>query len=548
MFIFSHTVKTIVGEDCMRIFVANFKLRSAICLSTVLILMFLSFTRVIAVMADSKATSNAFNTIEIEIDSGRGNIYDKNGLRLTGGEEYFANVFLPSEKSIIKFAQETNGVEREKGLKTLRQNKPTVVFKKEKISGSGIYSFPTTKRYSDDLYLGQLIGYTNSENIGVYGLEKYFNEILYSDRSKTASFNVAASGDFLLGESPTVKNGNSKGNLFLTIDKNIQKICANSTAEMEKGGVVVSEISTGKILALLSKPGLSAEDLVSAINNKSQPFINRTLSAYSVGSVFKPVVAAAMLENNKGSFCYNCKGNTKILGIDFHCNNLNGHGKLNLKEAIAHSCNTYFFNGANTVSSTALHNIAVSLGFGSPIDLSGGVKASAGKLTTLDQLKKSKANIANFSIGQGNIALSPLVLCNLYSAIANNGEYYTPNLIEGYTNNKKFISNESSKKVVVFSKATAATLKEDLIYAIYTGTGKAAKPNYGGAGGKTATAQTGQYKNGKEILNSWFCGFFPADKPKYTVVVFCEDGVSGSKDAAPIFKNIADQMFLLGYK
>ncbi len=548
MFIFSHTVKTIFGEVCMRIFIANFKLRSAICLSVVLILMFLCFTRVLAVMSDSKAVFNSFNSIEIEIDSGRGNIYDKNGLRLTGGEEYFANVFLPNEKSIIKFVQETKGEEREKGLKTLRQNKPTVLFRKNKIFGSGIYSFPASKRYSDDLYLGQLIGYTDSENKGVYGLEKYFDDILYSNRGKTASFTVSASGEFLLGESPSIKNGNSKGNLFLTIDKNIQKICVNSTAEMEKGGVVVSEISTGKILALVSKPGLVVDDLVSAINNKSQPFINRTLNAYSVGSVFKPVVAAAMLENNKGSFCYSCSGNTKILGIDFHCNNLNGHGKLNLKEAIAHSCNTYFFNGANTVSTSALHNIATSLGFGSSIDLSGGVKASAGKLTSLSELKKSKANIANFSIGQGNIALSPLVLCNLYSAIANNGEYYTPHLVEGYTNNKKFISNKSSQKVVVFSKSTAATLKEYLIYALYTGTGKTAKPNYGGAGGKTATAQTGQYKSGKEILNSWFCGFFPADQPKYTVVVFCEDGISGSRDAAPIFKNIADQMFLLGYK
>jgi len=80
------------------------------------------------------------------------------------------------------------------------------------------------------------------------------------------------------------------------------------------------------------------------------------------------------------------------------------------------------------------------------------------------------------------------------------------------------------------------------VNAVSNGTGKNALPQEGGAGGKTATAQTGRYDNKKEILNAWFCGFFPEKEPKYSVVVLAEDADSGSANSAPIFKKIADEI------
>lgn len=547
MFNFSHTVQTILRGDCMRNFYFTFKYRSALCLSVVLILMFVSFTRVLSVINDNRSAQYVQNTVVVEINNGRGDFYDCNGQKLTGGERYYAVVFLPSKQSIIRFIQETTGEERQKGLTLLRQNKPAVIYRDEKISGTGIFCFEFEQRYNDEIYLGQLIGYTNAEEKGVYGLEKAFDDLLATGGANTVSFDLNAAGEYLLGAEPCVTNSGGAGAVFLTIDKKIQNICATASKNLNKGAVVVTETATGKIRALVSKPGLSVNDLASAVNNSNAPFINRAVSAYSVGSVFKPLIAAALLENNKGDFCHTCNGYSNILGITFYCNNKAGHGNLNLKNGLAYSCNTYFYSAAASVSPKSLYNLAVALGFNNTLNLANGIKTAKGSLTTLEQLEKSKANIANFAIGQGNIAISPLVLSNLYSAIAGEGRYITPTIVEGYIKNGEYKKENSGQTNVVFSKATAEVLKGYLVNVVNMGTGKSAKPNKGGAGGKTATAQTGQYKNGSEILNAWFCGFFPEENPKYTVVVLAEDAVSGANDAAPIFKEIADQMHEKGY-
>ena len=531
----------------MRNFYFTFKYRSAICLTVVLLLMFVSFTRVLAVINDSSEAVSNHNSVEVEINNGRGNFYDCSGQKLTGGKKYYAIVFLPCRQAMIRFVQETSGEEREKGFNTLRQNKPTVIYRTEKISGNGIFSFEAEERYNDEIFLGQLIGYTDLSEHGIYGLEKAFDKVLYSNKANTVSFNLNAVGDYLTGFEPTVVNGVNSDAVFLTIDKEIQKICVDASKKLSKGAVVVTETATGKIRALISKPTLSINDLASAVENADSPFLNRAVSAYSVGSVFKPLIAAAMLENNKGDFCYNCNGFCEILGITFYCNNKNGHGNLNLKNGLAYSCNTYFYNAAATVKAEALYNLAVSFGFNNSLNLVNGINTAKGSLTSLEELKKSKANIANFAIGQGNIALSPVVLGNLYSAIANGGRYVTPTIVEGYIKNGNYEKCAKGDTNAVLSKATAEVLKNYLINAVNIGTGKSAKPKIGGAGGKTATAQTGQYKNGKEILNAWFCGFFPEENPKYTVVVLAEDAVSGGGDAAPIFKEIADQMHQKGY-
>ena len=531
----------------MRNFYYTFRLRSVICLSVILLLMFVSFTRVLTVTNEAYKTTSDNNIVKVEINNARGNFYDCNGYKLTGGQKRYATVFLPTKQSVIRFCQVTDGREKELGLKNLKQNKPVVIYKTQKISGNGIYSFETSERYNDEIYLGQLIGYTDSNERGVYGLEKAFDEVLYSNKANTVSFDLNALGQYLTGAKPCTVNNPSSGAVYLTIDKEIQKICASASKKLTKGAVVVTETATGKIRALLSKPTLSVNDLASAVNNANSPFLNRAVCAYSVGSVFKPIVAAAMLENNKGDFCYTCNGFCKILGITFYCNNKNGHGNLTLENGLSLSCNTYFYNAAAAVKANSLYNLAVAFGFNNSVDFANGIKTAKGSLTSLEQLKKSKANIANFAIGQGNIALSPVVLSNLYTAIANDGKYISPTVIEGYVKNGKYEKNIGGDTNAVISKATAQVLKNYLVNAVNNGTGKSAKPDIGGAGGKTATAQTGQYKNGKEILNAWFCGFFPEDKPKYTVVVLAEDAISGGSDAAPIFKEIADKMYEKGF-
>ncbi len=543
MFKISCAVQTTFGGDRMRnFFINNMHFRIIMSLLSVLALMFFCVVRLCEVSSSSYETAGISNGYTIEIKEGRGNFYDCNGERITGEKDIYYVVFLPCDEAILRFAVETEGDEREDGLKTLRSKRPVLVKREKKISGIGIYSFKSTERYSEDLGLEHIIGYLDGEGNGVSGLEKSYNRIIKADSNTELFFETSALGDFLLGAQPQVKKSYPKGDVYLTIDKKIQKICNDAAKSVKMGAVVVTEISSGKIRGMVSKPGFNVNNLKAYVNDSNSPFLNRVLSAYSVGSVFKPLIAAAMLETSNHSYTFNCTGYTDILGIRFFCNNRNGHGNMDLNTAIINSCNTYFYNAAASVNPKSLIEISTVLGFGKKVKLADDLNAVAGSFTTLAELEKSKANVANFAIGQGNIALSPLVMTNLYSAIANGGYYFSPQIIEGYSQNGEYYETEKESKRIVFSKQTADILKQYLINAVELGTGKNAKTNGFGVGGKTATAQTGRYINNKEILNAWFCGFFPSDNPKYVVIVFVEQASSGSENSAPIFKKIAEEI------
>lgn len=547
MFKIPHFVHTIFEGDSMRDFIYNFKTRSCLCLILSLTLLFLCAVRVNSVIVETNSFKKTANCIQVEIKSDRGNIYDCNGEKLTGSEKIFTVVFLPCPSAIIRYAQITFGKERAEGLKKLRDNKVVTLNTDEKLSGIGIYSFESDKRYSDDLFLGQFIGYTDINDHGVSGIEKQYDEILFSNEKIKAEFALSAGNDFLLGEDVRCIGGNSGGAVYLTIDKKIQSICVNAAESVEKGAVLVLENRTGKIRGAVSKPGLNVTNLSLEIDDENLPFLNRITENYSVGSVFKPLIAAAMLENGSADFVNDCKGVKSIAGNKFYCNARNGHGNIDLRRGLLYSCNCYFYSAVKTVSPESTIDIAHSLGFGKELYFAKGLKTSSGNMTTLADIKSSDSNIANYSIGQGDILLSPMVLSNLYSSIANDGYYITPQLVEGYTKNGKYYSETCGEKSVVFSKSTASVLKDFLLDVVNYGTGIKARTKDVSVAGKTATAQTGQYIKGHEVLNAWFCGFFPTDTPKYTVVVMVEDANSGSEDAAPVFKKIAEGISSAGF-
>jgi len=94
----------------------------------------------------------------------------------------------------------------------------------------------------------------------------------------------------------------------------------------------------------------------------------------------------------------------------------------------------------------------------------------------------------------------------------------------------------------VISTQIANTVKSFMIKTVDQGTGMPAKPAYGGAGGKTSTAQTGWVQDGKNVNQAWFAGFYPAQSPKYAIVAICENGTAGGADAGPVFKYIANSL------
>ena len=530
-------------------FASNMIFRIIFILVWILLLMFFCLVRLVDIAVNSAETVGTnVNGYTIEINDGRGRIFDGSGRKITGEKTIYHIVFTPCDEAILKYTQITKGDERERGLEKLRDKKPVVIVSENEISGLGIYSYESTERYSSNLGLEHTLGYINSDGDGVSGVEKAYNDILKANGNTKMFFETTASGEFLIGSKPTVTQQNSKGDVYLTIDKEIQLICNNAAKNIKNGAVIVVETKNGKIRGMVSKPGFDVYNLQQSINNRNSPFLNRCLSAYSVGSVFKPLIAAAMFETSKESFVYNCVGYSDVLGIRFYCNNRNGHGKMNLNSALTNSCNTYFYNGAALGNPKIFTEFASMLGFGRKIKIGNEMYTASGKMTSLRDLEQSKANIANFAIGQVDITLSPLALSNLYSAIANDGYYFAPQLIEGYTENGKYFETEKPAKTVVFSRNTAKELRRYLINVVNFGTGTNAKPDNCGAGGKTATAQTGRLKGNKEVLNAWFCGFFPAEEPEYVIVVLLEDAASGGRDSAPIFKKISEDITALSKK
>jgi penicillin-binding protein 2 len=128
------------------------------------------------------------------------------------------------------------------------------------------------------------------------------------------------------------------------------------------------------------------------------------------------------------------------------------------------------------------------------------------------------------------------------AAIANGGMAVFPRLVIGETPDGLLITNPTmiyaSNRVL--SERAARAVQRLMIDTIERGSGRPARPIRGGAGGKTSSAQTGRMIDDEEEVHAWFAGFYPADAPRYSIVVFVEGGVSGERTAAPIFKQIAD--------
>ena len=215
---------------------------------------------------------------------------------------------------------------------------------------------------------------------------------------------------------------------------------------------------------------------------------------------------------------------------------------MELSEALKFSCNSYFYNYIQKLGAEDVVNLALRSGFESSIYLADGLSGRKGSLGKSKTTKLSKRALANFSIGQGELMLSPLAITNFYMAAANGGKYRTPSLIEGIVEGLRVKEEKLPAPTKVMSEKTANRIKDDLALVLSEGgTGESACPTLTTAAGKTGTAQTGVIKNGKKTVNSWFCGFFPFEEPEYAVTVLWENS-SGS--VGHIFAAIADGITL----
>ncbi len=483
-----------------------------------------------------------------EIATTRGVIYDRSLSPLVNNAYTYVACVKPTHTAInlLKSKNEQQTI-LEKAVKGYFLTLPA----KTDIYGNtnDIKTLTVFDRYPTNTAL-HIIGYTDSGCDGVCGIEKYYNESLTESGGKlSVAYYSDATGRILLNEPIEIRNEGyyDKDGIVLTIDKKLQEITetALKNGNIDKGAAVVLDVKTGEILACASTPVYDRNNISEYISDENSPFINRALSAYPVGSVFKVVTAVSALENGIIPQNYFCNGSIEKSKTIFNCSNTEGHKNVDLSTALAYSCNPYFIELGTKIGAKKLLNTAEELGFGKNTDLGNSFFTDSGILPDISELN-SDAAVGNFAFGQGKFTATPLQIASLFATIGNNGIYNEPTLIKGTADkNGGFSPDIKETGYRVLKQSTCKAIKNSLTKTVTEGTGKSAFSSLFDSCAKTATAQSGQYdKNGNEIKYCWFAGFFPYENPEYVICILKENGVSGGGDCAPVFKEIAENIYI----
>ncbi|MBC8585060.1 peptidoglycan D,D-transpeptidase FtsI family protein [Youxingia wuxianensis] len=485
----------------------------------------------------------------LDVAKSRGLIYDCNLNSMVNTTKKTVAAVMPSPEAMMALTQAIE--EGEEIVIREDEVKPyTVNLEKTSVYSKGVEMFDVWERYAPNQLAPHIIGYLNPEgSSGAAGIELAYDELLQQyNGSLKLRYMVDAYGQAMTTEAPEIIQDNfeSQGGVVLTLDSTIQRAAQRAMKNVEKGAAVVMDITTGNLKAVVSMPQYDPNNLAESLKNPDSPFVNRAFSQYNVGSTFKLVTAAAALENGAGRYNpYTCKGYIDIDGHIFYCHYRNGHGEIDMKKAVEVSCNPFFIQLGLSAGGKNIISMARDIGFSKAAQLSEDIKTQSGTLPDEKELASDTA-VANLSFGQGKLTATPIQVAQMACTIANGGYAITPRLVEGFTDDGKEIYEHTTiySPVQVFSKKTAQALQEFMIGNVEEGSGVNAKPDYCTAAGKTASAQTGIYEGEEEIVHAWFAGYFPAQDPKYAIVVLVEGGDSGSETAAPIFKQIAESIYL----
>lgn len=319
--------------------------------------------------------------------------------------------------------------------------------------------------------------------------------------------------------------------LHLTVDIDVQKFVENLLiAECPTdAAAVVLDPHTGEVIALVSNrlydpnaPGSYVTDTV------NKPMRSRAFGDHAqLGSVFKIVPATAGLENRivTGATEIECKGKFRPELVHYNCHIWNGnkfgmHGPLKLADAMAKSCNIFFYTIGEQVGVDGLKYWAEQFGLGSRtgLDVPG---EAPGSLPKRDALSSA--------IGQGELMVTPLQVAVMMSVIANGGKRVTPHLRRG---------GGLPPVATILESSTIEYLRASLVEVVRHGTARDKGLEKWKIAGKTGTAQTGRDRED----HAWFAGYFPHDAPKYAVVVLVEHAGHGGDIAAPLVEKIAERL------
>ena len=436
----------------------------------------------------------------------------------------------------------------------------------------------------DDLERIDKPGYAGTTLVGKLGVEAAYEtllhglngyqQILVNAQGRSVKFQGAYQPE--LQASPPVPGTD----LVLALDLPTQQAAEVALGD-RRGAVVAIDPANGDILALVSHPGfdpalfsrgLTRPEYASLINNEDKPLLNRALrGAYPSGSTIKPMMALAGLSYNavdpeRRQFC---NGEFHLPGSRHLYREGKGgkHGEMNLVDAVARSCDVYFYGLAAQLGVDRIATFAAQFGIGSltGIDISG---EKPGLLPTPAWKKRAfkrpqdqiwfPGETVNFGVGQGYLLVTPLQLAYMTSMLAERGRSFQPRVVMGMRDARgKTIRSDAvaARGATGISEASWALVLRGMIGATTYGTaaaiGKDARYTIAGKTGTAqvyTVAQNARY-NEKTVADrlrdhAWFIAFAPAEAPRIAICVLVENGGFGASAAAPIARRVLDAYLL----
>jgi len=419
-------------------------------------------------------------------------------------------------------------------------------------------------------------GYGPNDTIGKEGLEYTYDQILRGQSGgREIKVNSAGLAVSTLGEREAVPGAG----LDLTVDWDLQRaaeramdrqirVIKSRIGHRVAGAAIVEDVHTGAILTLVSQPNVNPNDFALPIsearynaylNDPLKPLFMRAISGkYPTGSTFKMITSSAALASGvltANSTRY-CPGYFD-LGVVFNDDARGGHGTLNIRQAIARSCDVFFYKVGFELGITRLDRYAGAYGIGSPtgIDLPG---ETSGTLPTPEWKKRMyddqwyAGDTVNMAIGQGYVEVSPIQLLRVVTAVANGGTLLRPYLLDDIRDAHGHVATHTQPTVVGHVPVSASDLKlvrEGMLGVIESPYGTAynvliPRFHYAGKTGTVENVKTVDNPDGRN--HAWFVCFAPYDHPQIAVVVFMEKSSGfGAVNAAPVAQEIVQSYFHL---
>lgn len=335
-------------------------------------------------------------------------------------------------------------------------------------------------------------------------------------------------------------------NVYTTLDVNLQQV-ASKALGVYRGAIVVTEPSTGKILAMVSKPDFdpgTVEQDWDELRQDSEKgvLLNRvTQGLYPPGSTFKIITALEYIRENPESYhnySYNCTGSITRGEDRIQCYHGSVHGQIGFNRSFAKSCNTSFANMGLSLDRSAFENTLKDLLFNSKLPLNTNYSQSRIDVNA----DTTDSHMMQVSIGQGTTAMTPMHLNMITCAIANQGALMKPYVVD-------HVENSAGNVIKTFNPVTYRRIMTEEEASILTGLmadvvteGTASRLNglsYTAAG-KTGSAEYGTVKGDS---HAWFTGFAPVEDPQICVTIIIEGAGAGGDYAVPIAKRIFDAYF-----